>query len=143
MPKNSHKPRTKRAPTPRRPPKSRQTESPPQPTPPEKKRRRKAMSIGQALRTHGLDEHKIADTYVHVVGKLTGGEETAGTVEKLLVDVLKECSKQIEMAQESQRGPAGPTIVQLVHNVPRPERTVAPAAAGAGAAGDSPSPSSS
>jgi len=101
------------------------------------------MSIGQALRTHGLDEHKIADTYVHVVGKLTGGEETAGAVEKLLVDVLKECSKQIEMAQESQRGPAGPTIVQLVHNVPRPERTLAPLAAGAGAAGNSPSPSSS
>jgi len=88
------------------------------------------MSIGQALCAHGLDEHKIADTYVHVVAKLTKGTKRAGAVEKLLVDVLKECSKRIDDELAAERATAAaadaPVMVQLVHAVPRPDRSAAP-----------------
>lgn len=102
------------------------------PTEPAKKKRRlKPMSIGRALRAHGLDEHTIADTYVHVVAKLTNGTTRAGAVEKLLVDVLKECSKRIDDELAAQRASAeaaaadAPVYVQLLHAVPRPDRTAA------------------
>jgi hypothetical protein len=83
------------------------------------------MSIGEALRKQGIDEHVIASNYVHVVGDLTGNRPKAGTVQKLLVDVLKECSRQVEAARESERAARGdaPVIVQLVHDVPRPDRS--------------------
>jgi hypothetical protein len=82
------------------------------------------IPIGEALRERGLDEFAIADTYVHVVGKLTAPKPNGGGVEKLLVDVLKECSRQIETSQPPMRSanPDAPVIVQLVHSVARPVR---------------------
>jgi hypothetical protein len=82
------------------------------------------IPIGEALRERGLDEYTIADTYVHVVGKLTAGKSDSGGVQKLLVDVLKECSRQIEASQPPMRSanPDAPVIVQLVHTVTRPVR---------------------
>ena len=92
------------------------------------------MRIGEALRKHGLDEHVVAGKFVHVVKKLTGKEAKASGVDKLLVDVLKECSRQIEASndaaqkaakeKEAARAPSpdAPVIVQLVHSVERPDR---------------------
>lgn len=84
------------------------------------------IAIGEALRERGLDEYTIADTYVHVVGKLTAGKSDSGGVQKLLVDVLKECSRQIEASQPPMRSanPDAPVIVQLVHTVTRPVRAL-------------------
>ncbi len=88
------------------------------------------IPIGEALRQSGLDEYAIANTYVHVVGKLTAENPDSGGVEKLLVDVLKECSRQIEASQPPARANAdAPVIVQLVHAVSRPTRALPPAAA--------------
>jgi hypothetical protein len=85
------------------------------------------IPIGEALRQMGLDEFAIASTYVHVVGKLTAEESDAGGVHKLLVDVLKECSRQIEASQPPARANAdAPVIVQLVHAVSRPARAALP-----------------
>lgn len=82
------------------------------------------IAIGEALRERGLDEYTIADTYVHVVAKLTAGGSDSGGVQKLLVDVLKECSRQIEASRPPMRSanPDAPVIVQLVHTVTRPVR---------------------
>lgn len=80
--------------------------------------------MGEALRRQGLDEHAVAGNWVDVVNKLTGDDPEGGSVEKLLVDVLKECSRQLETgwAQAPERSADAPVFVQLVHNVARPER---------------------
>ena len=84
------------------------------------------IAIGEALRERGLDEYTIADIYVRVVGKLAAGGSDSGGVQKLLVDVLKECSRQIEASQPPMRSanPDAPVIVQLVHTVTRPVRAL-------------------
>jgi hypothetical protein len=86
---------------------------------PQRRRRlRKRVPIGEALRRKGLDEHAIADTYAQVVDNLKGPTR-AGSNEKLLVEILKECTRQIEAAQPTGEGSIQ---VQLVHNVERPTR---------------------
>ncbi|HKV06345.1 MAG TPA: hypothetical protein VJO53_14715 [Candidatus Acidoferrales bacterium] len=121
LPRHSH-PRTKNpadpAPLKAAPPTAKRTL-------PKRSRRCPRMSIGEALREKGIDEHAIAGNYAHVVKTLTGKQPKAGGVQKLLVDVLKECSRQIESARESERAPStdAPVIVQLVHTVARPERS--------------------
>jgi hypothetical protein len=89
---------------------------------PIKRRRRKRVRLGEAFRKAGLDEQTVAETYVGVVEKLR--EKSAGdTVQKLLVDVLKECSRVLEPPRSgSPSGIETPTIVELHHNVPRPAR---------------------
>ena len=81
------------------------------------------MRIGDALRRKGLDEWAIADGYVNVVGKLTRKSDTSDSVEKLFVDVLKECSRHLEPPRTDDAAPAAPVIVRLVHAVSRPVRT--------------------
>jgi len=85
--------------------------------------------MGEALRRQGLDEHAVAGTYAHVVEKLKKGGNEAASVEKLLVDVLKECSRQLEAEAQRAAEPSAdaPTIVQLVHAVERPSRPAPPA----------------
>jgi hypothetical protein len=86
------------------------------------------IPIGEALRERGIDERAIAGNYVYVLGKLTEQESDKGGVQKLLVDVLKECSRQIEASSPPPRASVAPVIVQLVHNVTRPARAQLPAA---------------
>jgi hypothetical protein len=86
------------------------------------------IPIGEALRQSGLDEYAIAKTYVHVMGQLTTKNPDGGAVQKLLVDVLKECSRQIEASQPPARANAdAPVIVHLLHTVSRPVRALPPA----------------
>ena len=94
---------------------------------PIKRRRRKRVRIGEAFRKYGLDEQTVAETYVGVVETLRGRSSIKPeTAQKLLVDVLKECSRILEPP----RGPGGsgmegPTIVELHHEVSRPDRELA------------------
>jgi hypothetical protein len=78
--------------------------------------------LGDAMRKRGLDEHAIAEGYVHVVQTLTARTDSTGNVDKLLVDVLKECSRHLAPPERTGPGDA-PVFVQLIHNVPRPERS--------------------
>jgi hypothetical protein len=90
--------------------------------------RRKRVGIGEALRQRGFDEHTIADNFIDVTQRLKRKSDKSGGVEKLLVDVLKECSKYIEPARPSDRvadrlGSGGaPIHVHLIHSVTRPAR---------------------
>jgi hypothetical protein len=79
------------------------------------------MLIGEALREQGLDERAVAATFVHVLRKLTRKTDTTGSVEKLLVDVLKECSRHLGPSERAAATDSA-VIVQLIHRVPRPER---------------------
>jgi hypothetical protein len=112
------------------PPTSAVEASLPQPQPassPQKKLPiRKRVRIGDALRRKGLDEWTIADGYVDVVGKLTRKAESNDSVAKLLVDVLKECSRHLEPPRSADAATDAPVIVKLVHTVSRPKREPAP-----------------
>ena len=80
------------------------------------------MPMGEALRKVGLDELEIAGNMSHVVGKLKEKTDSTGTVEKLLLDALKECMRNLDSPDASANKSATPVVVQLVHNVPRPQR---------------------
>ena len=93
------------------------------------------VRIGEALRQRGFDEHMIAASYVDVAERLRGKSDRTGSVEKLLVDVLKECSRHLEPSRtpeglSGRPGAGAPVLVELVHNVLRPAR----GASGEGAA---------
>jgi hypothetical protein len=94
-------------------------------SPLKKLRGRKRMRLGDAMRKAGLDEHTVAETYVDVVQKLRRNHEPNGSLEKVLADVLKECSRVLEAPRPSNLSGSGdaPTPIHLVHKVPRPERS--------------------
>jgi hypothetical protein len=80
------------------------------------------------MRRSGLDEYKVARTFAGVVDKLSDGKnpKDTGGVQKLLVDVLKECSRHLDPPQSERAAPAAPVQITMVHNVPRPFRTQPP-----------------
>lgn len=76
------------------------------------------LRIGEALRANGLDEKKVAQIYTGVLDALMT-RKSSSAVEKLLVDVLKECTRLLEPPQKSENRPSR---IRLVHRVPRPKR---------------------
>jgi len=85
---------------------------------PKRPRRRKRVRLSEAMRAQGIDEQMIAEAYAGVVINLRENEAGAGK-EKVLLDVLKECTRAL--ADKSGHIPE-PVTVQLVHNIPRPVR---------------------
>jgi hypothetical protein len=83
-------------------------------------RRRKRLRLSEAMRAQGIDEQMIAEAYAGVVINLRENESGAGK-EKVLLDVLKECTRAL--ADKSGHIPE-PVTVQLVHNIPRPVRNM-------------------
>ncbi|HUJ33248.1 MAG TPA: hypothetical protein VLY23_18345 [Candidatus Acidoferrum sp.] len=81
---------------------------------------RERVRLGEALREQGIDEHAVAETYADVVDKLKGKTQENDSVEKLLVDILKECSKHLE--EDAKAAGNSAVRVTLVHNVARPQR---------------------
>ena len=78
------------------------------------------------MRRSGLDEYKVARTFAGVVDKLSDGTKDTGGVQKLLVDVLKECSRHLDPPQTERAASAAPVHITMVHNVPRPFRMQPP-----------------
>jgi hypothetical protein len=86
-------------------------------SPPQNRR----VQIGEALREKGMDEHALAGALVGVVGTLTRNTDETGNVERLLVDVLKECSRHLTAPEQDPRDDSS-VFVHMIHNVPRPQR---------------------
>jgi hypothetical protein len=86
---------------------------------------RKRVRLGDAMRKAGLDEHKVAETYVGVVEKLRDKNPGSGGVEKVLAGVLKDCSRVLEPPQPSSLSVGGnpATPIHLIHKVARPQRS--------------------
>lgn len=86
------------------------------------------MSLRNAMRFHGLDEHKIATVLrrqVNRLQRLVPKKTLNAAKEKLLLEVTKECVKIMEPAARSNSlQDSGP--VQLVHDIPRPVRDFEP-----------------
>jgi hypothetical protein len=80
------------------------------------------------MRRSGLDEYKVARTFAVVLDKLSDGKtaKDTGGVQKLLVDVLKECSRHLDPPQSERAAPAAPAHITMLHLVPRPVRTQPP-----------------
>ena len=76
------------------------------------------------MRDEGLDETRLAQGYKVLVQRVEKSDDDL----KIHLDVLKECSKQLEEAQGARAAtPRVPVVVQLIHNVARPERQPAQA----------------
>lgn len=100
----------------------RQQPAPSAPVEPVRKHRRKRIRLGEALRKQGIDEHVLAQSYADVMGKLKPKSED-NNAGKLLVDVLKQCSKILEKENAPKPEPNTPSVpIVLVHNLPRPKR---------------------
>ena len=86
-------------------------------------RLRRSDRLGDAFRRIGLDENAIAAGYADALAKLQRGNAD-DSVEKYLLDVLKECARILEPPRPADRSASIDvnTIVQLVHKVDRPLR---------------------
>lgn len=87
---------------------------------------RPRTSLRNAMRQQGIDEHKIAFLFNEQVDRLrnaAAGEDSKKPApeEKLILDVLKECVKIIDPEARASTAD-GPSIIQLNHQVPRPDR---------------------
>src|SRR5580704_8949454 len=85
---------------------------------------RPRVSMGEALRSRGMDETALAERFVGAVNTLGDKNETGDGVEKLYVDLLKECSRHLgDDAAPSAGAPARESrvIINLIHNVRRPD----------------------
>ena len=102
-----------------------------------RRRSRKRVPMSDALRKEGLDERMVAETYAGVVATLKEKTDKEGGVEKLLVDILKECTRYLEPTRPTDRSGTGdtPVTVQLIHAVPRPERPPSPSGSKGGGEG--------
>jgi hypothetical protein len=79
------------------------------------------------MRRTGLDEYRVAETFAGVLETLTGKNAAkAGAVQKIVVDVLKECSRHLDPPQSDRAASAATPVIALIHNVPRPDRTPKP-----------------
>jgi hypothetical protein len=84
---------------------------------------RPRVSLRQAMRSQGLDEHKVARVFNRQVNRLQRRAKPKkglpAAQEKLLLEVLKECVKIMEPAPRANATPDSSTF-QLVHEIPRP-----------------------
>jgi hypothetical protein len=82
----------------------------------------KRMPVDDALRAAGLGELRFAQTlglFFERILKKPGQE-------KLMLDGLKEWGRQFERSRPTERAGDSPVFVQMIHNVPRPERLPRP-----------------
>jgi hypothetical protein len=83
----------------------------------------KRVSIGEALRKRGLDEHKFAETFASAGNNLTEKPGEPGGVKKADFDYLKEWSRYLEPPRPADREVTDrPLPFILVHHVARPVR---------------------
>ncbi len=86
-----------------------------------------------------MDETTVAEGFVGVVKKLGGKGDNRDTVEKLFVDVLKECARHLDQPRPTS-GAGAPSVgdarvtINLIHNVARPRRESLQSGATTGAA---------
>src|SRR6185437_16029888 len=91
---------------------------------------RPRMSLRQAMRAQGLDEHKVARVFNRQVNRLQRRAKPKKGLpmaqEKLLLEVLKECAKILEPASRANAAQDSSVPFQLVHEIPRPTRPAIP-----------------
>ena len=80
--------------------------------------------MSEALRIEGVDESAVAKTYRALLQRQESNTTTQDA--KLLLETARDCAELLDPPRGSDEIPAN-AVVQLIHNVPRPDREVAPA----------------
>ena len=76
------------------------------------------VTVGTALCHAGLDERALGERWVRMLANLSDpAQRENATIQKLLLDALKECTRQLDNDHDQQRANV---VVHLVHAVPRP-----------------------
>jgi hypothetical protein len=92
----------------------------------EPRQREKTTRVAEAVREGGLDECAVARAYTKLLQKLLESAE-GNSNDKLTLDVLKELGRILEPTGSANSGPSfesdATTVVQLVHDIPRPSRS--------------------
>jgi len=90
------------------------------------------VPLGEALRKKGVDENALAEIYAEVIEKLKCRTDEGG-VEKLLIEVLKECSRLLEKENAAVKTESGMPPIRVIHHVERPQRGPQPSGDNRGA----------
>ena len=97
--------------------------------------------MSEALRLMGVNEIVLAEHYADTLSKLSGKAEDRDGVAKLFIDFLKECTRHLDSPRSSVAAPGGAAaasetrvIVNLIHEVERPNRPTPASVAAANAA---------
>lgn len=93
------------------------------PESPDSEKPKQRLRMSDAMRIEGMDERAVAKTYKSLLERKSAQDTTQDA--KLLLEIARDCVEILEPAHESDEIPAN-AIVQLIHNVPRPERDVTP-----------------
>jgi len=84
------------------------------------------MKMPDALRSVNVNEIKLAKTYRRLLNRRKATEKTPDA--KLLLDTVRDCARILEPLREPDGLPDN-AVIQLVHNVARPDLEEAPDAA--------------
>lgn len=88
-----------------------------------RKRRRKGVRIGDALRCEGLDERDVAQKLREVIERHTSKGEPDAANDKLLAEMLMNCFRYLDEAPpRTAAKPVGKAPAKLLHDIPRPQR---------------------
>jgi hypothetical protein len=88
-----------------------------------RKRRRKGVKIGDALRCEGLDERDVAQKLREVIERHTSNGKPDAASDKLLAEMLMNCFRYLDEAPpRTAAKPAGKVPARLLHDIPRPQR---------------------
>jgi hypothetical protein len=78
------------------------------------------LKVAEALRVAGLDELKFTNMFRRLIYRISKPNQSA----KLLLDAIKEWGRHLAPAGTSDRAASdAPVPIQLIHNVPRPDRS--------------------
>lgn len=84
---------------------------------------RPRIRLRSAMRKAGLDEWKIAWLLNYKIDCFAEAETSSGN--KLLLDYLKEASRHLDPASARATAGQGSPEIEIVHDVPRPDRSEA------------------
>jgi hypothetical protein len=85
---------------------------------------KRRLKMSDALRIEGVDETAVAKTYRALLGRTDSDASTQDA--KLLLETARDCAELLDPPRGSDEIPAN-AVVQLIHNVPRPDREALPA----------------
>jgi len=83
------------------------------------------LNMPDALRSVNVNEIKLAKTYRRLLNRKRATEKTPDA--KLLLDTVRDCAELLDPPRETESVPEN-AVIQLVHNVARPDYEAGPAA---------------
>ena len=86
---------------------------------PAEDKRKRRLKMSDVMRIEGVDETAVAKTYKSLLER--AGADATTQDAKLLLETARDCAKLLDPPRGTDEIPAN-AVVQLFHNVPRPDR---------------------